>query len=52
MIEREAKLPDDRAKIARVIYNRLDIKMTLQIDASLLYGRRARADPKLSAGDQ
>lgn len=37
MIEREAKLGDDRAKIARVIYNRLEIGMKLQIDATLYY---------------
>lgn len=40
MIEREAKLPEDRPKIARVIYNRLSgfIDMPLQIDATLYYG--------------
>lgn len=41
MIEREAKVPQDRAKIARVIYNRLAKKMNLEIDATLKYG----ADP-------
>ena len=41
LIEREAKVPEDRAKIARVIYNRLSRKMKLEIDASLKYG----ADP-------
>lgn len=44
MIEREAKVPEDRAKIARVIYNRLGMAffgqpMMLQIDAAVLYGR-------------
>jgi UPF0755 protein len=39
LIEREAKVPEDRAKIARVIYNRLFLKMPLQIDASLFYGQ-------------
>ena len=39
MIEKEAKLDEDRAKIARVIYNRLFIGMNLQIDATLLYGQ-------------
>ena len=39
MIEREAKLDEDRAKIARVIYNRLFIGMPLQIDATLYYGQ-------------
>ena len=39
MIEREAKVPADRAKIARVIYNRLRRNMELQIDATLRYGQ-------------
>ncbi|MEZ5216632.1 MAG: endolytic transglycosylase MltG [Ilumatobacteraceae bacterium] len=38
MIEREAKVDSDRAKIARVIYNRLELGMPLQIDATLYYG--------------
>ena len=36
-IEREAKTEADRAKIARVIYNRLQLGMKLQIDATLYY---------------
>lgn len=39
MIEREAKVDEDRAKIARVIYNRLFLGMPLQIDATLFYGQ-------------
>jgi UPF0755 protein len=39
MIEEEAKIPEDRPKIARVIYNRLALGMPLQIDATLLYGQ-------------
>jgi UPF0755 protein len=39
MIEREAKVDDDRARIARVIYNRLFDGMPLQIDATLYYGQ-------------
>lgn len=39
MIEREAKVPEDRAKIARVIYNRLFLGMPLQIDATVYYGQ-------------
>lgn len=39
IIEREAKVPEDRAKISRVIYNRLAMKMPLEIDATLLYGQ-------------
>jgi UPF0755 protein len=41
IIEREARVDEDRGKIARVIYNRLGNKMPLEIDATLLY----RADP-------
>lgn len=37
LIEREARVPEDRPKIARVIYNRLYLGMKLQIDASLYY---------------
>jgi UPF0755 protein len=55
MIEREAKVPEDRAKIARVIYNRLGLSalnptnpIPLQIDATVLYGRdQAGIDPEL-----
>ena len=44
IIEKEAKVDEDRAKIARVIYNRLAAKMNLEIDATLLY----QADPNLT----
>lgn len=37
LIEREAKVDEDRGKIARVIYNRLAKKMPLQIDATVQY---------------
>ena len=37
MIEREARVPEDRPKIARVIYNRLSAKMRLDIDATVVY---------------
>jgi UPF0755 protein len=55
MIEREARVPEDRAKIARVIYNRLGLSrldpenpVRLQIDATVLYGRDlAGIDPEL-----
>jgi UPF0755 protein len=55
MIEREAKVPEDRAKISRVIYNRLGLSaidpenaIPLQIDATVLYGRdQAGIDPEL-----
>jgi peptidoglycan lytic transglycosylase G len=38
MIEKEAKLDEDRPKIARVIYNRLQIEMNLEIDSAVRYG--------------
>ncbi len=38
LIEREARVPEDRAKIAAVIYNRLHKHRRLQIDATVLYG--------------
>jgi UPF0755 protein len=38
MIEREAKVPQDRAKVSRVIYNRIALHMRLQIDATVQYG--------------
>ncbi len=37
MIEKEAKVPEERAMIAQVIYNRLDQGMNLGIDATVLY---------------
>ncbi|HET7488229.1 MAG TPA: endolytic transglycosylase MltG [Acidimicrobiales bacterium] len=37
MIEREAKVPEDRGMISRVIYNRLQKKMPLQVDATVIY---------------
>lgn len=55
LIEREAKVPEDRDKISRVIHNRLFISafepenaFPLQIDASVYYGRdQAGIDPEL-----
>ncbi len=38
LIEREAKVPEDRPKVAAVIYNRLRKHMRLQIDATAIYG--------------
>lgn len=37
LVEREARVPDDRGMVARVIYNRLQKKMLLQVDATVIY---------------
>lgn len=37
MVEREALIPGDRAKIAAVVYNRLRLGMPLGIDATIYY---------------
>ena len=42
MIEEEAKLAEDRPKIARVIYNRLALGMPLEIDSTVRYGTQQR----------
>jgi UPF0755 protein len=38
LIERESRVQEEYPKVARVVYNRLKTKMTLGIDASILYG--------------
>jgi UPF0755 protein len=50
MIEREAQVEGDRAKIASVIYNRLAQGMTLGIDATLVYDDPT-PDGQLSTSD-
>jgi UPF0755 protein len=42
MVEREAQVPGDRAKIAAVIYNRLKSGMPLGIDATIYYAVELR----------
>jgi UPF0755 protein len=49
MIEREARVDEDRPRIARVIYNRLARHMPLQIDATVLY---ALGNRKAKLSDQ
>lgn len=44
LIESEARYPEDRGKISSVIYNRLNVGMKLQMDASVLYALGERRD--------
>lgn len=44
LIEREARVPQDRRKIAAVIYNRLERGMPLQIDATVQYALPERKE--------
>jgi len=50
MVEREAKVPEDRPKIARVIYNRLARGQPLQIDATVQFAL-GTGKPRLSTRD-
>ena len=45
LIEKEALIDEDRAKIARVIYNRLGLDMPLQIDAAVRYAVNKPSEP-------
>ncbi len=46
IIEREAGIDDDRAKIASVIYNRLNKKMALQMDSTVAYAMSVDGNEK------
>jgi UPF0755 protein len=37
MVEREARVDEDRGKVARVIYNRVEAEMPMQIDATVQF---------------
>jgi UPF0755 protein len=50
LVEREAKADVDRPKIAAVIYNRLRLKMPLQVDATIEYALPAHKN-QLSSSD-
>ena len=43
IIQAEGKQPQDLPKIARVIYNRLNAQMPLQLDSTVLYALHSRA---------
>ena len=47
MVEREARVPEDRGPIAQVIYNRLAKDMALAIDATVLYALGEHKDTVL-----
>lgn len=49
MIEAEAKIPEDRAKIARVIYNRLARGMSMGFDTTVVYALQDRKAPLTQA---
>jgi uncharacterized YceG family protein len=51
LVEKEALAPDERAKIARVIYNRLHAHMNLGIDASTRYGLNVPGTKSLTQSD-
>jgi uncharacterized YceG family protein len=48
MVEKEAFSPDERAKVAGVIYNRLHARMPLGIDATLRYGLKLKPTEPLT----
>ncbi len=49
MIEAEAKIPEERAKVAAVIYNRLEQGIKLGIDATVLYALGEHKDELTSS---
>ena len=50
LVERETQRDDERAKVARVIYNRLEQDYYLGVDAAILYGL-GRSGGRLSQAD-
>ena len=51
LIEREVRKDDEYAKVARVVYNRLEQEIPLGIDASVLYGVGKTAGGEVTAAD-
>jgi UPF0755 protein len=45
LIESEARVPEDRGKISRVIHNRIEADMLLEIDATVIYARGGQRRP-------
>ena len=52
LVEREARVDDERGKVARVIYNRLAEPMPLQIDATVLFASGLPAQESVSFKDR
>ena len=52
LVEREAKRPEDRGPVARVIYNRLKAKMLLQVDATVIYALNRTGEKGLRVLDK
>ena len=44
LVERETRFDDERAKVARVLYNRLERNQLLQVDATVIYALGKSAD--------
>jgi UPF0755 protein len=51
LVEKEALVPDERPKIARVIYNRLHAGMNLGIDATTRYGLNVPGNKSLTQSE-
>jgi uncharacterized YceG family protein len=51
MVEGEAQVPSERAKVAAVIYNRLHDRMPLGIDATIRYGLHVPPTQSLTQSD-
>jgi UPF0755 protein len=51
LIEEEAKFPEERNKVARVIYNRLEQGIALGIDATSCYEKSGESSCRLSTAD-
>jgi UPF0755 protein len=52
IVEREALIDEDRPKVARVIYNRLDQKMQLQMDSTVLYAINKEGKANVTLDDR
>ncbi|MDQ3574638.1 MAG: endolytic transglycosylase MltG [Actinomycetota bacterium] len=52
LVEREARRPEDRGPVARVIYNRLKARMPLQVDATVIYAQNRTGEKGLRVLDK